>query len=346
MLESLSALRVLGLRRAARLLRAYRLGWMGIISGFYTTRTLQALFNVGFFDELTARGSIVPKDFAEAKGLDGDILASLCDSLYALSMLKRDGAGYALDAKGRVLVEVARGWFEGTYGYEGVLHELEALLRKEKTYGKDVHRRLRHAVRGSGEMEGWLQFPIAIDRLRRRGFRKVLDLGCGDAAFLRALCASEPGTDGRGIDVSPEMVRIGRQLVRDAGLEDRIELVVADIEELDEAPETTRDVEVATAFLLLHEMLFEGTEAALRFLKAYRRLFPRVPLMVTELVRPTLDQMRRRPGMAVQYLLHHDLTRQRPVSRREWKELFREAGFASVDEWHLGFARTSLFALS
>jgi SAM-dependent methyltransferase len=319
---------------------------MDIIRGYYTTRTLQALFNVGFFDEMNAKGSVDPAEFALERGLDVEILNALCDSLYALSILGRNGSGYALDPKGKLLSEVARGWFRGTYGYESVLHELEALLRKEKSYGKDVHRRLEHAIRGSGEMEAFLHFPLAIDRLRRAGYRRVLDLGCGDAAFLRALCAADAGAEGRGIDVCPETVERGRALVREAGLEGRIELLVADITGLERPPRETTGVEVATAFLLLHEMLFGGNDAALRFLQSYRRLFPGVPLLVFELVRPTPEEMRKRPGMAVQYLLHHDLTRQRPVSRREWKDLFRAAGFGSIEEWHLGFARTSVFALS
>ena len=32
----------------------------------------------------------------------------------------------------RLLVEVGRGWFDGAYGYEGVFHELEALLRRQR----------------------------------------------------------------------------------------------------------------------------------------------------------------------------------------------------------------------
>ena len=346
MFEIVQAVRVVGLRNAVQLYRAYRTGWMGIISGFYTTRTLQALFNVGFFDELGARGRVDPAVFAAERGLDSEILRSLCESLFALSILRKSGSGYELEAKGRVLAEVARGWFQGTYGYEGVMHELESLLRKEKTYGVDVHRRWDDVAKGSEEMERWLHFPLAIDRLRRQGFRRVLDLGCGDGTFLRAFCASDPEALGRGIDIAPERVERARKLVREAGLEDRIDLLAADLTELEERPRSLEEIEVATAFLLLHEMLYPGKEGALRFLAAYRRLFPRVPLLVFELIRPTADEMRRRPGMAVQYLLHHDLTHQKPVGRDQWVDLFREAGFRNIEERHLGFARTSVFALS
>ena len=35
-----------------KLYQANRLGWMDIIGGFYTTRIMSTLFNVGLFDEM------------------------------------------------------------------------------------------------------------------------------------------------------------------------------------------------------------------------------------------------------------------------------------------------------
>src|SRR5437867_3520545 len=141
MIELLKAMRVLGLRHMLRLARARRLGWEGILSGFYTTRTIQALCNVGFFDEVQKQGSVSVEALAKSRHLDARILRSLCDSLFSLSILKKHGSDYALDAKGKLLIEEARGWFDGTYGYEEIFHCLEALLTGEKVYGKDVKRR-------------------------------------------------------------------------------------------------------------------------------------------------------------------------------------------------------------
>jgi hypothetical protein len=72
-------------------------------------------------------------------------------------------------------------------------------------------------------------------------------------------------------------------------------------------------------------------------------LFPNVPLVVFEAIRPSLDEMRQRPGLSVHYFLYHDLTHQKPVSRDEWKRLFHQAGFQNVEERWLRFARTSIF---
>jgi SAM-dependent methyltransferase len=345
MTELLKTIGVLGPRRLLKLYRAHRIGWCRIISGFYTTRTMQALFNVGFFDALKEEGTVSAKSFAQSHGLDETILQSLCDSLYALGILRKEDSKYSLDSDGHLLVEVARGWFDGVYGYEEVFHSLEALLRKEKTYGKEINRRSDFIASGSGEMERWIYFPLAIDYIRKHGFESVLDLGCGDAAFLVDLCESLPAVTGCGIDISAEAVAAGKDRVKRASLEDRVQLLVEDISSLEKAPTQLEGIDVATTFFVLHEVLHSGDEAVVGLLRDFRRLFPGVPLLVFEVVRPTPEEMRRRPGMAVQYTLQHDLTNQRLVHREKWKELFKTAGFALTSERHLRFARTVIFTL-
>jgi len=345
MIELLKTIQVVGLRRILRLYRGYRLAWMNTISGFYTTRTMQALFNVGFFDELQEKGTVNVEFFATSKNLDARILKSLCDSLFALSILKKNGSDYSLDSKGRILVEVAHGWFDGVYGYEEVFHFLEALLRKEKAYGRDVKRRSDFVAKGSGEMEKWIYFPLAIDFINKNGFEKVLDLGCGDATFLTNLCESNDEVTGYGIDIAPEAIVDGRERVKQAGLQGRIHLFVEDISKLERVPDQLQGIDVATTFFVLHEILFAGADRVVELLRSFRTVFPGVPLIVFEVIRPTPEEMRKRPGMAIQYFLQHDLANQKPVSREEWKELFKTAGCSSISERYLGFARTGIYTL-
>lgn len=345
MLELIRTIRVVGLRKTIDLARAYKQGWMGILTGFYTTRTLQALFNVGFFDEMEAKGEIDIETFANERGLSGDILRALCESLYALEILDRDGTVYALAPKGRVLSGTARGWFIGTYGYESVFHNLEALLRREKEYGREVKRLPEPIARGSAEMEALLYFPLAIDIVARRGYRRVLDLGCGEGTFLRQLCAELPAVRGFGVDLAPEAIEAATQRAAENALDDRLRFFVEDVTDLDGAPSAVGPVDAATIFFVLHEILYRGEDAAVEFLRGFRAKFPGVPLIVFEVIRPTPDEMRKRPGMAIHYALQHDLSHQKLVSAGEWRRLFGLAGFEHVDERNLAFARTGIFTV-
>jgi SAM-dependent methyltransferase len=346
MFELVSAIRVVGIRRLVDLGRAYRHGWMGILTGFYTTRTLQALFNVGFFEELEARDRVDLDLFAQKKDLDPQILKALCDSLVALKILDRRGKEYFLDSKGRLLAETARGWFVGTYGYESVFHNLEALLEKKKEYGKDVLRLAEPIARGSAEMEALLYFPLAADIVARKGYKRVLDLGCGEGTFLRSLCQAVPGVEGVGMDIAPESIEAARSKAAQAGLDGRLRFVVEDVAAWNGGPSKAGPIDAATIFFVMHEILYRGEDAAVEFLRGFQRKFPGVPLIVFEVLRPSVEQMRRRPGMAIHYALQHDLSHQKLVSGAEWMRLFEKAGFRNIDERELKFVRSVIYTLS
>jgi phenylpyruvate C(3)-methyltransferase len=338
--------RVVGPRRMLKLFQAYRWGWQGILAGYFTTRSLQALFNVGFFDEMQTRGRVRVAAYAAEHDLDEGILQALCESLYALRILRKEEDAYLLDRKGKVLVETARGWFDLVYGYEELFHNLEALLTRDKVYGRDFYRESGAVARGSGSMEQWIYFPLAADFIEREGFTRVLDLGCGDGTFLRHIARANPAVAGYGVDIAPAAIQEGLKANEEAGLQQRIHLFVHDINAIEEAPPELRDVQVATIFFILHELRYDGRETVIEFLRSYRRLFPGVPLLVFEVIRPSPEEQRRRPGLAVQYLLYHELAQQKLVTRDEWIEMFQEAGFHSIEEQSLDFARTTIFILN
>jgi ubiquinone/menaquinone biosynthesis C-methylase UbiE len=62
---------------------------------------------------------------------------------------------------------------------------------------------------------------------------QVLDIGCGSARMLIEIARQLPAIDFTGIDVSVEMVRLGRVNVRNAALEGRIMLEVVPAEGLE-----------------------------------------------------------------------------------------------------------------
>ncbi|MFN7992373.1 MAG: class I SAM-dependent methyltransferase [Bryobacteraceae bacterium] len=328
-----------------RLQKTYRIGWDEMVRGYLETTTMHALLNVGLIDEMQKNQQVDIEDFAGRMNLDIRVLRPLCEAFYCLEMFDGGGNVYSLSEKGRDISEVMRGWLEVCYGYSEVFHSLEPLLRKEKVYGKDLYRRSDFVARGSGEMENILFFPMVNDIIIANGYKRVLDLGCGDGTFLRNLCRLNPDVQCFGIDLAPSAVEVGEKALKEAGLEKRVSLFALDISRIGEVSGELKDIDCATVFFVLHELLYFGEDVLLDFLGNYRRLFPGRPLIAFEAVRPPLEEMRRHPGISVYYFLYHDLTQQNPVDAPAWKELFRKAGFTSIEERSLDFAKAAIYIL-
>jgi SAM-dependent methyltransferase len=345
MREMLRMLRLFGPMHMLRMARAYRQGWNDLLRGELTTRAMQTLLNVGFLDELVKSGSVEAAQFARIHNLDETILRGLCEALFAVEMFGRNGDSFFLEPKGKLLMDKFRGWLELSYGYEEVFHKLEPLLRKEIVYGKDIYRRPDFVAKGSGEMENHFYFPMANEIIVEKGYKNVLDLGCGDATFLRRLCQLNKEVTCYGIDLAPQAVEDGKRLAAREGLEDRVNLYAADISGITELSGPLKKVDAATTFFVLHELMYDSEQRVIDFLKDFRRIFPAVPLIVFEPIRPTPEEARARPGVGIYYFLFHDLSHQKTVGRETWFRVFKAAGFTSINERYLAVARTAIFQL-
>jgi SAM-dependent methyltransferase len=328
--------------------KARQAGWEVLISPHFTTRIIQTLYHVGFVDALRDSESVNALDFADKHKLDGPLLVGLCDALYARKILAKDGAGYRLAPQGRFLLEtdLVRGWFELVYGYENVLNQMEGLLRREVVYGEDLVRDGRAVAIGSGLASMGFYFPLVLHAVRKAGYRRVLDIGCGDGTFLRFLCENIPGLEGVGVDLSPDAVAAGNEQLAACGMSGRIKLHTGDAMEIGKLKDKLEGVDGAATFFVLHELCDQKENPrAAQFLSAFRTTLPAVPFHIVETIRPTPEELHRRPGPAVEYFLFHDLSLQKPIGRDAWKELFRRVGFQNLDEEYLPFARTAIFTV-
>jgi SAM-dependent methyltransferase len=341
----LKALRVLGPTHLWKLRRAQALG-TPIERGFFATRVIQCLFNLGFFDELTREGRVDLPDFALRFDLDLRILRLLCDYLYSLHFLDRRGENTYLPGRHtRILCEVLRGTFDIIYAYEDLFHHLEAMARKEKAYGKQVKRREEFVGKGSGQSAKLLPFPMAADLIRRKGFQKILDLGCGDGEFLIGLAKADENVRGYGVDISAEVVELASRRILEAGLADRIQIMVGDIFDLEPIRTQVGQPDAATSFYVLHEFLWNGPEVVIDLLRKLRKTFPGMPLITCEITQVQPEQFRRHPSIILEHHLFHDLSQQGSIPRQEWKRIFVESGYSLEEEVRMDFSEMSIFHL-
>ncbi len=345
----ISVTRKLGFGTMMASRRARSDAWEEIIAVHFVTRCFQTLLNLGVLDEMMAKGGIDPAAHAEKEGLDGQLLKAVCEALYARRLLNRDASGrFVLEETARFLLtnSMARGWFQLAHGYESVLFHLEDLLTGRMKYGVDVVRDGKLVGVGSGLASHDFYFPLVLDKLSALNVKCVMDIGSGDGEFLRLVCGRFPEAKGVGLDLSPEAVEAGRRQVEAAGLGARIALHTGNALRMADYRDKLRDVDAATTFFVLHELCDGGrNQRALEFLRTFRETLPGVPFVVIETIRPSAEEMRERPGPAVEYFLFHDLSGQNPVGRQTWKNLFEQAGYQSVTEDYIAFARTSIFII-
>jgi hypothetical protein len=338
--------RVLGAGQLRKLRHARQAGLVNLARGHSAVRVISTLFNVGFFGHVQRAGSVDPDAYAAANGLDPHILRALCDYLYALRFLKKQGTGYALDTRGALVVDTLQGLFESSLAYEDVFHHLEPLLRQEMRYGVEVTRNSEFTARGSGSGARLFSFPLVADLIQRGGFKRPLDLACGDAPFLVDLCRRNPDVTAYGVDIAPEAIAYGEKQVAAAHLQDRIHLFAEDIFQIHRIAGQLHGVDVVTSFYGFQEFLGLGKDKLLGLLDDFRRLFPGVTFIVCEIPKYSPDELRKFSGGIVEYQLVHALTHQRLATREEWMALWREARFQRIDERYLDFARTAIYTLS
>jgi SAM-dependent methyltransferase len=264
--------------------------------------------------------------------LQRHVLESILGYLDGLSLVRVEKGAVRAMPSLRHLMDEPRGFFELTYAYEPIFASLTELLRGEASYPADVQRLGKYVGRGSGQLCRTLPYPVLADMLRRHGARRVLDLGCGDLAFLFYLC--ETGADVRalGIDSDAPTVAYAREVLAASPFADRIEVRQADMFRMEDLARERPDVDAITAVDTYHEYLSGGEDVVVGLLRKMRGEFPRALLYVGEFCKQPHEKLRRQPTAFLEHHLYHDLTNQTIETADRWRAIFAKAGLQVVEE--------------
>jgi len=301
------------------------------IRGRVATGAIWALMAVGFLDEVKKKRQILLKDYAREHNLDLEVLEALVEYLDCLRVLRLENGLCRLEKMGEHFVEGARGDFDLARGYEPVLACLEELLSRRKTYGRDLQRLGDYIAAGSGELGVQLPFPMMRLLIQKHGFRKILDLGCGDLEFLFLLC-QDSSVRCWGVDNSAEAVRYALKRLSRSPFSDRIRVAEMDMFDLEHLRQFAPSAEAITAVDVFHEYLKDGPDLVVNYLKSLREVFQGTHLVVAEFCRQPREKLRKHPTGFLEHHLYHRLTQQVILSAEQWRSLFSNAGFSIIDE--------------
>ena len=343
--QIIKIIRLLGLARAGRMKRHHELG-LKYIRGYAATACWWTLLNSGFFEELKANHDHIylPKYLEKHPELDRGVLGAILEYLDGIGLLRRKGEAYFLTADGRALLEEPRGLFELGWAYEPCFRELPEMLLGRKKYGKDLSRRITFVGLGSGRLCEQLPYPIMRQMVLARGCKMVLDLGCGDMAFLAGLCRMNAQIRCLGIDFDAEMIAYDQQRLQAENFGGRLTSLRADMFTLPELPPDLPPVDAITACDTFHEYL-GAPGRIVNLLKGLRQRFPQAVFVIGEFCRQDPAWLRRHPTASLEHHLFHELSNQQIGAAADWRKLFAEAGLRIEEEQVFDMIGHGYFAL-
>ncbi|MGW6742296.1 2-ketoarginine methyltransferase [Streptomyces sp. NPDC055025] len=303
---------------------------------------LHTMMDSGVYAALTAEPGLTSADLAERHGFDAERFAGFC--LYLANegyLARRTGGadeGWHLTGKAAALAPFQPWYTLLVGGYAQTFGQLGDVLKKGAPFAS---RDGAKVGAGSCGMSMFDALPLAdrlLDTLPGEGLT-VVDLGCGDAAFLTELVRRRPGL--RGVGVEPDEVgsRLAAERVEAEGLSDRITIHrgrAADAAAF-ELP-TDGTLCFLTAFVL-QEMLEQESESAVEeLLRKTMENHPGAHWLVIEVDHQLDDPgtMAHALGLSYYnpYFLLHVITEQRLEKRAFWDELFDRARLDVVDFAH------------
>ncbi len=336
--QILEVIRLVGLGRAIRMKKRHEQGLVPL-RGYTATRCFWALLQCGLWDQMQQSGQIDIGAFASRQGLDVAVLRAVCRYLDGIGWVRLEGDVLRAQAAVETLLAEPRGLFELGYAYEPVMNALDKLLAGEATFGKDVQRRTDWVGIGSGRLCQQLPYPVLGSLVARHGGRRVLDLGCGDGAFVIWMLRNLAGVEVTGLDLDAPTVDLACRRLREEGLAQRARIVRGDMFDLLDPAEKRSEaglpelseIDTVTICDTFHEYLWDGETPVVEFLRKLKQRRPGITVVMGDFCVQDEQWLRRHPIASLEHHLWHDLTRQRLISESQWRQVFRQAGVEVVE---------------
>lgn len=251
--------------------------------GMGLSRVLIAGVRMGVFDAL-AGGPRTPTEVAETTGTDAAGMETLLNALNGFGYVsRRDGVYANAPQAAKWLATAAKGSQAESMWFFADLWDAVAVMEEGVRTGVplDFHHKDRPPEFWEHYMRTLAQFAgiTAAEIVRRVRFasppRRLLDVGGGHGAYATAFCRKYEGLSAEVLDLPPA-TRIGRRLVEEQGMAERVTYREGDLREA----EWGEGYDVVLIFNVLHNLSEAESVAAIEAAK--RALAPGGTLVVLD----------------------------------------------------------------
>lgn len=305
---------------------------------FLLTEIFMALEKTGFNGYATAHPEISIVRAASELGLRNDLLEAVCEFLAEKSILHKVGQGIFRKSDDYAATQ---GPIYFLLAYKSICESLAELLTGSKIYGKDIVRDARYLGTGTK-----LIFPLLAKIFKARGIKSVLDLGCGNGAFLLTLAAILPDFRGIGIEIDKPTINEAEASILASPYKNSIGIFHGDAGHPESFPVQTDPAEAIIGIGMFHEFRKDGTLVPI--LNRYKARFPRSRLFLVEFDTPDWDELRQRPqtperkSASIYRFLHYFSEQGLPQSKSDWVRTINSSEW-KIDAIHDGPNRLVAF---
>ena len=304
------------------------------------SRAVMAGVHFGVFDRLADGPRTAPALAAEA-GCDEHGMTLLLDALVACDYLEPAGDRYRNSRLGEWLLsdrpQTLANFVRFNYDMWEVTSHLETYVQRGEA--RDIHETLddprwRNYMLGLRDLAALSAHEVVSKIRLRTPPRSLLDVGGGHSYYVIAMCDRFPTLQATIVDLEPA-TRVGREVVAQAGLSDRIQFRPG---RLQETP-FGENHDVAFLFNVMHHLDEETNCMTLERLRA--ALAPRGKLVVWESFREERARPRKDQVGSLLALYFGITSRQQTYGFNQVAGWVRAAGFRQVRREKL---RTAPFA--
>ncbi|MFJ6834163.1 SAM-dependent methyltransferase [Streptomyces sp. NPDC091209] len=322
-------------------------------NGYVAATVVHTLDRLGALDRLAEQETLDVPEFMRSTGpavrerVVREVLraAAVCGWL----RLEDDGDTAVLTDAGRETVRM-RGYFTWAVGgYSGLFSGAARLATGEATFGADLLRDEAMVALGSGQNDRSFMAGTLDDVLQGVDFHTIADLGSGISARVSRVVGGRPGTRGLGLDISGPATELGHRTIADAGLDDRVRAVQADVLDVCHRAahrDALAEVDTVMSFFLLHDLLADP-ETRPQLFTRMREAFPaaRTFVLADTMLRPGAEDSATLPVFSLGYELAHALMGVPLHTKETYEELFAAAGLHPLRTVAFGTPHSWLYVL-
>ncbi|MDQ1815083.1 hypothetical protein RBA41_17435 [Massilia sp. CCM 9210] len=302
------------------------------VKGFVGAKVIFQMLKLGVFDDLLDAKSL--EQIAAKRALDPYLLRTVFEYLTVEGLLLKQTQGetvsFQLSAYGS-RIKHYEGWLNILIGgYDNIFSNIGPMLQE----GINGYKRDGKWVGvGSCQISKFDTIPItkAFIKSVKPDAKHIVDFGCGNALYLCTLARDLDGVRAIGIEPDKNAYEAGVRKVAEMGLQDQVSLV--NVDALDYEIVDQPDF-ILFGFVLQEIVSQIGRPAFIDYLSRLGKKFADSYLMVMEVDYDidNRDVMQSPMGRGYYnpYFLLHPFTNQLLLPKKEWEQIFEEAGYDIV----------------